>query len=615
MANKQNRQQLYEWFETGDRPTQLQFEDLIDSIINQKDDDVWVDDEELYNGQTNPYEKFIGIGNRQPVAKLSVSGGLVVGGNWANNRLTVPLPIQPENGMLVEGSVRIGTLGDGTGDNYRLEVKNQKSDFSNQIGSRPLRINSDNHDMIVFSDDDPANTGNTAIPPYTFLDEGKFGFRFYSWAGAGNEHEALRITPTAQVGIERPTPTAKLDVNAGSERALKLETSNNDAITFAGTGNPNPHTLVDESNRGFRFYDQTNGRDNLRISPTGDITVGSTAGGTLTINGTQGNQTGLRLPNGAVNNAILAADAAGNTDWRVLGASFNDGDWLFNGNSIYNNTHNVGINTANPATKLDVNGIVSARGGIQGHATTSHFTVNAGNDSRSPYVEMWGNTNGSTPGRMTFVSGEEPDINQNNSGFLFTGSNALGWPTLLRIEPHGNVGVGVSNPGVKLDVNGIVRSKTGGIQFPDNTIQTTAATNTRIGTNVWASPLSDSSNRYHTHTFEHHLIGFGFTTPPKAICSITNHTLAIANVNTGSTNISHNELASHMKHRQITLDWEVLPLPGNGDYKVRGTVKCNSHGGITPDTGDKFMYFGFVHVALMAVGAGTSEGIVNSAYP
>jgi hypothetical protein len=39
----------------------------------------------------------------------------------------------------------------------------------------------------------------------------------------------------------------------------------------------------------------------------------------------------------------------------------------------------------------------------------------------------------------------------------------------------GNVGIGQNNPGEKLHVNGIVYSSSGGLKFPDSTIQTTAA--------------------------------------------------------------------------------------------------------------------------------------------
>lgn len=44
----------------------------------------------------------------------------------------------------------------------------------------------------------------------------------------------------------------------------------------------------------------------------------------------------------------------------------------------------------------------------------------------------------------------------------------------MRINPSGNVGIGTSNPMTKLVVNGIITSLSGGIQYPDGSIQTTA---------------------------------------------------------------------------------------------------------------------------------------------
>ncbi len=47
----------------------------------------------------------------------------------------------------------------------------------------------------------------------------------------------------------------------------------------------------------------------------------------------------------------------------------------------------------------------------------------------------------------------------------------------LVLEDGGNVGIGTTNPGTRLDVAGTIRAKSGGIVFPDGTLQTTAADN------------------------------------------------------------------------------------------------------------------------------------------
>ncbi len=58
------------------------------------------------------------------------------------------------------------------------------------------------------------------------------------------------------------------------------------------------------------------------------------------------------------------------------------------------------------------------------------------------------------------------------------------WTTIgnnLYNNNSGNVGVGSHTPGTKLDVNGIIRTISGGVQFPDGSIQTSAATSTSPG--------------------------------------------------------------------------------------------------------------------------------------
>jgi microcystin-dependent protein len=260
-ADKQVRQQLFEWFETGDRPTQFQFEDFIHSMIIQHDDEVWVEDDDP------AYDNYLGMGTTTPVGRLSLSGSAVIGAGWAGDR-GIASNLIPADGMLIEGGVKIGTFGDLTDpDKYKVHIKSVSSSSPKITPhQRPLNINSANHVMAVFSDTDGAETG-----PYTILEEGNFGFRFYSYT-PGLEQETMEITYDGRVRINVPAnPEARVDVEAGSLPGMKITTTHDDQLRFDGAGSV-PHTILDQSERGFRFYKE-GVAERMRIANDGNVGI------------------------------------------------------------------------------------------------------------------------------------------------------------------------------------------------------------------------------------------------------------------------------------------------------------------------------------------------------
>ena len=56
----------------------------------------------------------------------------------------------------------------------------------------------------------------------------------------------------------------------------------------------------------------------------------------------------------------------------------------------------------------------------------------------------------------------------------------------MRIDEHGNVGIGTPNPGSRLTVEGLIETTEDGIKFPDGSIQTTALNVSNNGS--WINP-------------------------------------------------------------------------------------------------------------------------------
>lgn len=67
------RKNLKTYFENGDRPTEEQFKELIDSFVNKLDDEVYII---LPQGKS---EKRVGLGTKKPKTKLDVRGAIKIG--------------------------------------------------------------------------------------------------------------------------------------------------------------------------------------------------------------------------------------------------------------------------------------------------------------------------------------------------------------------------------------------------------------------------------------------------------------------------------------------------------------------------------------------------------
>jgi hypothetical protein len=113
----------------------------------------------------------------------------------------------------------------------------------------------------------------------------------------------------------------------------------------------------------------------------------------------------------------------------------------------------MGIGTATPTYKLDIKGVSDSNTIIR----TDQIGINAWAGLRMDRnsVEKW----------FVGMSGGSDNLLLRRSA----SSNDL------TIDTAGNVGIGTTSPSQKLTVAGTVESTSGGIKFPDGTVQTTAA--------------------------------------------------------------------------------------------------------------------------------------------
>jgi hypothetical protein len=293
-----------------------------------------------------------------------------------------------------------------------------------------------------------------------------------------NSVERVRIDGSGNVGIGL-SPIYTLDVNGGVNgfRIKAASTQSNDTIaTF-------------ENSSAIQMIVRANG--NVGIGTTAPsnllhLNSGSSPSSQLRLSANNaGSLSGLAY---SADNIALGFDVDWNNGWiarhGTVASLYKIGSKLQMMGSV-GNTVGSPIATWTPYTTLD---LTTGNFGIGTTATTyGRLVVNKiiriDDDSGSPTGSD--TLNGAPNIYLGTTSGGNAFQFNGGGGLDLWQHNNAAWGRTVTFAKTGNVGIGTTSPGYKLDVAGQIRSSTGGFVFPDGTVQTTASSGT--GGTQWAN--------------------------------------------------------------------------------------------------------------------------------
>jgi hypothetical protein len=273
----------------------------------------------------------------------------------------------------------------------------------------------------------------------------------YSWADGGHgplkfnnsSNEVMRLSSVGNVGIGTSSPTERLEVQNGSSGA-KIKVSN------SGGGSASLEI-------------SSNASSVAQLSFTNQLSL---IGGNVGIGTTSPNQKlhveGL---------SYFASDIF----------TINNGGIFFSGNSSYqrgiysnasgltlqtlgspkltiNDGGNVGIGTTSPTAKLHISDTNKV---FDGYGNVNVFTSDTATTNIGGSIALGGTnaTGGTNPYVFAKIQGIKESSAGNYNGALIFGTTSPSSAVTekMRITSIGNVGIGTSSPGEKLDVYGVIR--------------------------------------------------------------------------------------------------------------------------------------------------------------
>jgi hypothetical protein len=451
MSIKLDRQKLKTFFETGDRPTEKEFINFIDSMIIQEEDEIWVD-------ATDPIKK-VGIGTDQPKKKLDVNGDahvrgtITVEGHIYGDKSNIGAD-KSKDAMLISNGASLQIYGKQhptrQGDLYL--IGDQSDNGSGKIVfSQKIDVGWRNN-MVINTD---GNVGVGTMNPEAKLDlKGDLQL-----SGSIN---GKRTGGELSIFSDRALGGGYLELKSASEGSV-----NQGGITFVAQG--------DGRKNGFNFVHYNQPLDkwglSLRINGEGDVGIGTAnpeakldLRGDFQLSGSiNGKKTGGQLSvfaDRVAGGGYLELKSASEGSTNAGGITFvAQGDGTKNGFNFVrynqpldkwglslriNGEGNVGIGTDDPKNKL-------------------HINVNSNDDQDNTGLRLTGQ-NGWAEGQLlaSDADGNAKWVDKTSVTSGLWQENANG--SDIFSGNTGNVGIGVNTPSERLEVGGNISLIAGGIK-------------------------------------------------------------------------------------------------------------------------------------------------------
>jgi hypothetical protein len=537
----------------------------------------------------------VGIGTATPARKLDVNGSIRLGDAQALEWGGTAYAIVGDNAgaMLFKtassermritsaGDVGIGTTGPSS---YgKLAV----------IGN--IATSTDGGTVLTMR----ANAGATTVAAYNATGS---SLSFNTNANGSGELERMRITSAGDVGIGTATPdifgrfyTRTVGINSSGTSMLQINGTTYGGIDLGFNGTRTATMLAEtggfylQTNTAAAMSLGTNGLERMRIDSSGNVGIGTsspTSYTKLTVAG------GLQV-NGAIGSTASTAGGVISNESPITRAYIGDGSgfsWAFSSRSssvtvdrvTIQDTGDVMIGTTTAIQKLTIGSGSSTSSGINLRTTKTDFTILPSNtDGGGVTIGVGWVTGGQGP--MIFDVGAER----------------------MRIDGSGNVGIGTTGPGYRLDVAaGDTTANIGyAMRLRSNATATAAAmqfTNNAVTTETGLISCTDagaltivagggsSSIRFRTNGAERASIDSTGKMQVGTASSAYSAANAISEAEGGSFaasllsntgGISYATL--YVYNKSTTGDNELVQFGTEGTWTSRGSITYNRAGGLT----------------------------------